>query len=331
MTHKQPSRSAAKRLTQQFIETSAATVPLAPSLVQMLDLYVPIGVDDAVWDVIKPVHCEVMSRSGIRGDDSFRKHLGVVAKYLMWRHSQAMPFAVFDAFKATEIDRYYLHGIGGTERTRNDYRSRLLNIAKRVNPGVDAPIDVPALGHQSVRPGYSTVEESTIRRVALRQRNPHTKRQLCAIVGLCAGAGLTPGDIRHLQRCHVVDQGENGIQINITGATPRMVWVRREYEQLVRVGIAGLSAKQLVIGEVPDRRNVTTGVISGAERYDAPPIDASRLRSTWLTWLLCRAVPVQVILQASGLKGARTLTELVGYMPAVETDTRTVLQGEVLS
>lgn len=315
MPTSKPSRRAAIREAAQLREQRATIPELPNKLAEMLAGYVPVDIAPATWDAIRSVHAEVMARSGLVGVDSFRKHLGVVAKYLAYRIEQGMGIGIEQAFTVAEIDAYYLHGLTGSDRTRNDYRSRLGKLAARVNPGAGTPAQIPTLGHRSVRPPYTAGEEAAIRRAALRQRNPIVGQRLSAIVGLCGGAGLDATDLRHLHVRDITDHGDAGIHVAVPGDRARSVWVRRTYEPVVRHGIAQMGPDRLVIGTKADRRNVTTGVIARAELYDVAELDASRLRSTWLTWLLTRPVPIQVILDASGLKSARTLTELIAFLP----------------
>ena len=330
MSSKRPSRREAQRFAAQVVAAQTTIPDLTTELQARLDAYSLSGPDRADWTPeVRSAHHEVMRRSQLVGEASFIKHLGVVAKFLAFRSRNHLSLDISEAFSAAAIDHYYLHGVKGTDATRNDYRSRLINIAVKINPGVGAPVKTPTLGHRAVRPGYSVAEEAAIRRTAMRQRNPKTLRALCAIVGLCAGAGLDPTDLRELRRTDVVDHGPEGIEVTVRVGKPRVVWVRRDYEQLVRIGLENLAKSALVIGEQVGRRNITTHIINRAELHDAPDLDASRLRSTWLVWLMTRQVPVQVILYASGLKTARSLTDLISQLPAVNpADSIDELRGE---
>ncbi|WP_395153817.1 hypothetical protein [Ilumatobacter sp.] len=328
MTVKRISRRASQRKAKELIHKQLHPDPLPPALQQRLVEYTLSGVDDMTWAAVRPVLIDVMQHSHIVGEASFGKHLGVVAKYLAYRHTNVMSLAIPDAFNIRQIDHYYLNAITDAQQTtRNDYRSRLTNIAKRVNAGSGAPLTTPTIGRRSVRPGYTSIEEAAIIRCSLRQSSRVVRRQLCAIVGLCAGAGLDSTDLRHLESQHIVDHGQDGIEVTVAVGRVRTVFVRRRYEELVRIGIEALSSGQLVLGEHADRRNITTGIIARADLYDAPSPDASRLRSTWLTWLLTQPVPIQLIMQAAGLQTARSLTELIAQLPDVDAGATRDLRG----
>jgi hypothetical protein len=150
---------------------------------------------------------------------------------------------------------------------------------------------------------------------------------MCACVGLGLGAVLDATDLRQLRARHVADLAADGIRIEVPGAKPRTVWVRQDYETLVRIGLEGLAADRLVIGEKVDRRNAACSVFTRAVIVgNAPDIEQSRLRTTWLAALLTARVPLPVIMDAAGLKGARTLTDLLPYLdePSDTSATREV-------
>lgn len=310
------SRRAAQR---RAAELRAASEPVLPAeLAKILGAYLPDGIDPVEWAAVRDAHAAVMTRSGITGRDSFKKQLKVVALYLIWRHSQGGSLDLADALTFDLIDSWYLAGTNGlSERTRNDYRSRMRNLASRANPSLAAAPQIKTLGHRSVRPGYTPAEAAAFRRLALRQSNPATRRNMCVVVGLCQGAGLDSQDLRGLLGRHVIDHGDDGIEIRVPGNRARITWVRRDHEELVRVGVTGVAADSLVLGRIADRRNIVSSVADKADLFgEVPHLEAARLRATWLSVLMCDRTPIAVILDAAGLKSARTLTELIETLPA---------------
>ena len=91
-------------------------------------------------------------------------------------------------------------------------------------------------------------------------------------------------------------------------------------------GLEGLSSKQLVFGTKKNRRNVLGNVFANAVVFDdTPNIEVSRLRATWLAAHMQAAVPIQMILNAAGLKSARALVDLLPYLPDTDGDTAAVV------
>lgn len=324
-----PSRAEAMRIAAAARDKKAAPLVPPPFQALHLDTYVPEKIDPEAWAAIRIPHREMMLRSGLTGEASFKKRSTELAHYLAGRREDGQSIAIADALTYEAIDDDYARRSKHlNDNSRNDRRSRLRKIAEAVNPGLHTlPRAVP-LGHQSVKPGYDRREELTIQRVALRQRRPLARRSLCAVVGLCGGGGLDSIDLRELRRCHIKDNGDEGIAVNVPGRRSRWVVIRREYEDLVRVGLVGLGANGLIVGTKVSRRNIVGSIVERAEILgDVPHIEASRLRSTWLAWLMCRNVPLQVILEAAGLKSARTLIDLLPYLPPLDDPATAELRG----
>ena len=310
------SKSAARRFAAAAAAVRATVPELPAEVAPAVEAYRPAGLGDTAWAAARPHFLEVMARAGLRTREDAKKYRVVLGPYLAWRATQGLGTEPAAAMTFAGVDEYYSRCLLDVvaRSTANDYRSILRRLAQRANPGLGAPV-VATVGHQPVRPGYSASEIAAIERVALRQRTPAVRRRMCAYVGLCAGAGLRPEDLRDLRARDVVDLGDDGIRVDVGGRNPRTVWVRQALEDVVRAGLEGLEPGQLVLGRDVNRRNVTTKATVGADLGDCPFPEAVRLRSTWLSWLMCEAVPVAVILDAAGLVGARTLTNLLPTLP----------------
>jgi hypothetical protein len=320
VTKKRPSAASAKRRRAEIIEASQQHVELPESIRIFIEQYRPASINDDVWDVIGPQVRTMLTASRYVGEASIRKHAGALAHYLAWRHREGLPLAVDHAMTHEAVDAYYSQALTEhADRVRNDYRSRLHNLASRVNPGLTAPV-VATEGYVSIRSGYTAAEEAVIIRVALRQRLPLPRRQLCTIVGLCAGAGVDPTELALMDRSHIDDRGDDGgIWVTIPGKRSRTVVVRRTYEPVVRTALIGLGAHHLLIGQTRGRSGSVAGAVDNAEVYeDCPRIDARRLRTTWLTWLVTNPVPLNVILNAAGLSSARSITDIIAGLPPTQ-------------
>ncbi len=313
------SAAAARREAARIRALNKNPEPLAEVLQQRLDSYRPLGVAATEWQAVAETARNIMERSQLATPNTFDKHLRVLAAYLLWRHQRGRSHLPVDVLTFVAIDEFFRDGLEGrSERTRDEYRGRLRTLAQRVNPGESAPPRLVTSGRHSVRPGYSAAEEAGICRVVLRIGNPKPRRSMCAIVGLSAGAGLSSDDLRYLIRAHIEDRGVHGIVVNVPGRNGRRVAVRREYEQILRAGLEGLSPSSLVLGVKVNRRNVTGNIIDGSGIIEKiPAISTARLRNTWLSWLLVNRVPLKVVLDAAGLSSARTITDLLDALPDV--------------
>ncbi len=304
----------ARRLAAEARQRAAQYPEIPPAIERYITEYSPRRVDATAWAAIKPTFTEVLLRAGFRSDGAIRVHTTALLAYLAWRHDEGLSLAINDAMRDSAIDQYYHRGSSHLNAaTRNDYRSRLRTQARRVAPGVHAPV-VPSLGHNSVKPGYTSVEEATMRRVALGQPRPETRRRLCAVVGLGGGGGIDPQDLRFLY-ARDVNVRDDGIHVEVGGARARHVVIRRVYEPLVLAALDGLKPDDLILRLGRDKANPVARAIADAELFDdVPRIDMRRLRTTWITWLLTQPLPLSVVLQASGLTSARTLVDMIRHL-----------------
>ena len=208
---KKVSRAEAQRLAKQFREQAKSFPPIPDSVTDFVDNYVPIGVEPERWERVASVVRDEVKRAGFQSVAAVVRHCTTFGLYMAWRDSQGLSLDVADVMKLEAIDKY-------GDRTKNDYRSRLRTLASRVAP--DVGVQVPSLGYNAVRQGYTLVEEAAIRRVSLGQPRPETRRRVCAVVGLSGGGGLDAQDLRWLLVDHI-DVRDDGIHVDVHGPKAR--------------------------------------------------------------------------------------------------------------
>lgn len=316
------SKTEARRRRKALLAQQADPAALAPELSAKLERYRPRASEDE-WAAIEVVFREVMTRSEITSARTFKDNLSHLGLYLLDTHRSGRPLTVGHTMTFLSVDTYAAALACPSERSRTSIRSSLRSLARRVNAGPDAPPKSPSIPYQGVRPPYTPDEVAKIVHIALTQPSATVGRQLRAVVGLGLGAGLDSGDLRSMRGRDIEDRGDaGGITVRVTTGAVRRVVVRREYEDLVRRGVAGLDPADLVTGRLEARKHVGSRVVDAATVLSgkAPHIEMSRLRSTWLTWLLGCPVPLPLIMAASGLRSARTLTDLLAYLDAADND-----------
>ncbi|WP_101523821.1 hypothetical protein [Nocardioides houyundeii] len=294
--------------------------------------YIPLEPVRSQWDHLKSAVETTLAASSVRGDDSMRKHVTHLAYFFHWVRTVELPLQP-SVLTRTNVSRYDTEVLVDAGRaTRQTRRSRLMAMADQIHPD-EAPVKGPPLAHRTVAPPYSLAEMAVIRRVARVQPSDLLVRQMCLLVGLGAGAGIDSTDLKRLEGDDVIDHGpDTGIEVHVTNLRRtkdntenrhhRKVWVLREYEDLVRIGIKGAKRGRLLLGRDAERANVAAAVFSRAVlSKEVPDLAQARLRSTWLATHLQRTTPLHVLLQAAGLTTARSLVELMEHLPA-EGDVR---------
>lgn len=307
---KRPSKAAVARLRAQ-IEAEPKGRVLAPELAAVIEAYTPTGVDDATMLRVRPFLHSAIAASTLSGAESVRKHCNHLTRLACFALDRGRPLEVPAVLTTAFIDEYVRVGMADDDRhLRAERRRRLLALATAANPGPDVPARLTPIGHSAIKPCYSPAEMATILRVSRVQPSAGRQRDLAIVVALGAGAGLDSVDMRHLRTDHVEDLADRGILVHVQGPRPRVVPLRAPFEDLLRAAVAGLDDGQLLLGRKEDRRNTAARATERAALHKVPHIEPARLRATWLADLMTDAVPVALILQAAGLKSARTLVEL---------------------
>jgi site-specific recombinase XerC len=288
---------------------------LPPGLAQLIDTYESRLLPGPHIHAARPLIRQVALACGLTSEHTvrdYRTHLAGLCAYGVSRGKQLTA----EQLLTTEfIDEYVRLGMAGEEdRLRARRRSLLLAMARAANPGPTAPAKLPAIQHAAVRPPYAPQELAIIVRVCAGQPTDRLVRDLSAVVGLGAGAGLDSMDLRDLRIGNIVDEGEAGLLVHVPDPRPRTVPVRARAEHLVRRAAKDRDPDELVIGAKRDRRNIAFHILERAVLFEVPHIEPARLRATWLADLMTDQVPIGVLMQAAGLKSARTLADLLPHL-----------------
>lgn len=310
------SRAAAKRLAAQRSAAIATKQLHSQPVADYLATYVP-DCDDAVWDSIAETVRSAVACCQFASIETARKHAVALTAFFRWRVQQGLPSDVASSLTFATIDAFYAHGMPDlSHRSRGDYRSRLRRLASTCNASVKAPPSLE-LGHNKVNPGYNLTEERELRRWAQKQSQPEVRRRLCAIVGLCAGAGLSSSELRELRREDIRIDADGTIVVWIGGERPRWTVVRRNYEELVTITLVGLTPDQLVLPALKASSPITA-ILKGSDDLGCTvALDTRRLRTTWICWLMSQHVSLQLAFEASGLQSARTFHDMLVHLPVL--------------
>ena len=312
------SKAEAKRVAEAARRLQASMPgPRSDEFEEILRAWQPERDEREGWDECRDLVHEIMRRATqINGEESFRKHLRLVAKFVRWTYFEGYEQDVVTLFTEFVIDLYIRHGVPSTSKSRKDYRCDLRNIGAHINEGTPgAPTKSQEFAHESVKPPYTQIEIEQILRLIALEPDTRYKRRIQVLVALGLGAGLSAQDIQQLSRQDIDDQGDHGMLITIQGPRARQIWLLHTYEPLLRSGLADLGPRQHVLGV----RNMGKDTIVDAYKRikplgAGPDLLQGRMRNTWLAHLLCEPIPLWTILQASGLAGARSLTDIASFL-----------------
>ena len=315
-----PTKAEAKRLAAEArrLQTQAPA-PLKTEFEEMLATWVPRKLPMWEWMQCRDLVHSVMRRAThITGKESFGKHLRLVADFVNWARMSGYDLDWESLFVERVIDDYIRRGIKHTARTANDYRKDLRNLAAHINDAPGAPNRSVRIPHAAVKPPYTSREVGQIMRLIDLEADTRFKRRIQVAVALGLGAGLSAQDMRQLSRGHIDDFAADGILIRVPGDRPREVWMRRDYEALLRSGLEGLTRNEHVLGRRSMGKDALVDLYKRIQSLaDGPDLLQGRMRNTWLAHLMCEPIPLWTVMQAAGLNGARSLTDIAQYLQPV--------------
>jgi len=317
---------------------SIAPKPLPPELEAILSAPNLQVVTQNQWSKNHAVVVEIMRRAQVRGVESFRKKLRVVAMFVTWADGNGYDLSLRCLLTEETINNWVKHGLDAVNSvTRSTYRSHLRNIAAHANPSSTAPPKPTRIRHMEIKPPYGDTEIRVMRRVARNQPDTQLRGRVLCCFALGLGAGLDSVDIKDLKISDIHDHGVNGIEIRVRGARPRTVWLLHGFEDLLREGLNPLPATGVLARPVRGSSPITgsSGVVSGlyatvkqAGRHQVH-FEQGRLRATWLCALMCMPVPLAVLMDAAGLETPRSLSDLLPHAKNMGSfNAQTILRGE---
>jgi hypothetical protein len=165
-------------------------------------------------------------------------------------------------------------------------------------------------------PPYTDDEVARMIAQALAQRTAARRRKFMSCLCLMLGAGLEPREAIHV-RPEQVWASDGRAFVEVTGGVnPRIMPLRRRFGHLLLTAAAETPAHELLLGgQNPDRTNVTHQIFKDLDgKQYAPEPAASRMRTTYVVWLLHQHVPYHVVLKLTGLKSVRALDEYVAHL-----------------
>lgn len=307
------SKAEARRRAAAIRATIHAEEPLISGL--NLDRLVAFKSDVADPEHADAVNQAVMAVCGrarhIQGHDSFRRGMSDVSVYAAWAAAQGRSLAW-----RSLMDHEVIHDFARaphplvSNRTHSERIVRLRTMASTINPGPTAPPRLVAGKQVRNKPPYVAREDAALIRWAKGQSSAKRSAQLQLILGLARGAGASSADLRKVRQAHILDRGEEGIDVTLgDGATERTVPVRRAYETLVRNGLAGAPRCGLLFGSA---KNAINHIVEQSEclSTDVPRLEVSRLRTTWLAELMTLPIPLSTLMAAAGLQSARAFADV---------------------
>jgi integrase len=225
----------------------------------------------------------------------------------------------------SSVERFAAHSPGLSAPARRTLRTNLRFIARRVVPAL-RPADAP-LPRERAKPPYSPAEISGFLALADSQPTLGRRMRASALVCLGAGAGLAATDLRAVRGTDVTARS-GGVIVEVGGARPRAVPVLARYHGRLLESAAFAGGRLIIGGRNPHRRNVTGPLAARlAGGTGLPPLDAARLRMTWLRDC-AGLLGLPAFMRAAGITCSQRLGDMIaGLDPGSEADAVARLGG----
>ena len=207
---------------------------------------------------------------------------------------------------------------------RRTLRTNLRYVAARMERGsAPSPTSLP---RERAKSPYTEAEVTSYLALASAQPTFARRHRATGLICLGAGAGLLGADLRTVHGSDVICRS-GGVVVTVGGRRPRVVPVLARYQTLL-LASASFAGEGYLIGRVdPDRKNVTTPLISSLSGgRDLPRLETARLRSTWLA-TCADALGLKAFMEAAGITCSQRLGDLVAGLPVVDEETSVTLLG----
>lgn len=267
-----------------------------------------------VWETIRPfVHATVAGRCGEYSLGKRRMALIRMTAFAAWLHTTGYAQLNERALNPDLIDYYWHHRrTVVTEQTAKQER-KLLRAIAGIAPTIER--NLPA-SRSEVKAPYSESELRDFRRWARWLRIPGHRRDALALLALCAGCGLSAGELMHVRRSHIIQLTDQKLGVTVTVRAPRTVPVLQAWADALAQVREG-EPEELVFSPGSRTRNGNQLVNVMRDIHGESKPIAGRLRTTWLTRHLAAGTRLDILLPAAGLKDAISLAPLVQHLAPV--------------
>ncbi|WP_374457021.1 hypothetical protein [Nocardioides sp.] len=285
--------------------------------------YRPRDMSADAWAVIGPYVRAAVTRCEGKTPHKAQIMLGTTAGLAYWCWKIAgIPLEDRYAFRHDIITSYTNHLFARgefTNATVATYRSTLMRMADVLMGAESTTYRLPPLRTNKPVAPFDWDQQIALRSWAAGQATNARRIGCTTLLAGCTGAGLSATELLELTAADV-HPDRLGVVLDIKGRRPRKVPVLAEWETvLAEIARASWKPEQWIF--LPGRTTCDVNQVHRLIRRsnDKPfPINAQRLRSTWIVTQLIAGVPVQAILDASGIETLSGLGRFLEFAPGVD-------------
>jgi integrase len=190
----------------------------------------------------------------------------------------------------------------------------------------------PTITEEAPREPLTDVEQADVWLWAKNLSVKKRAKRMTAFLALGLGCGLTGGELARATRDDVTIDDDGAVHVTVVSAkSTRVVTCLAQWEVRVADIVRDIAPGHMLTA--PWRTDPGSGTLNESVRRamaKRPPMvfNATRLRNTWLCWHLAHGTPLKELMQASDMKEANHLHNLLPLLPETDRDrTARLLRG----
>jgi len=265
------------------------------------------------WTAIGPYVHDVVARAEPLVTYNAQQLYPVIARLAQFAYEKHMPLdddVVLDPFTVERFAQFHLASYN--RASRNSMRARVRRVSEALL-GDGTAVRVRALGKAEASKPYSAKQVAELDGWALAQPSEERRTSARALLALGLGAGLTGAEIIAVHASNIRTVGASTF-VDVAGAGGRVVPVLPDWADELNDRIAFVGGDGWVFRS--DQRGGNINLITDFVSRNGPhlPLQARRMRVTWLVHHLETSTPVRTLLRIAGLQSAEALDRVLPFV-----------------
>lgn len=265
------------------------------------------------WAAIEQYVQDLVARAEPLVSYDARELYPVVARLAQFAHRVHMPLEDDEVLAPFTVERFVQFHLSTYNRaSRNSMRARIRRVSEALL-GDDTAVRTRALGKAEASRPYSRKAVAELDGWALAQPSEERHTSARALLALGLGAGLTGAEIIALRTTDVSTVGGTTL-LTIRGAGERSVPVLRDWSDELNQRVTFVGGDGWMFRS--EQRGGNINLITDFVSRNGPhlPLQARRMRATWLVHHLETGTPVKTLLRIAGLKSAEALDRVLPFV-----------------
>ncbi len=282
--------------------------------------YRPLAVSEAAGAFAR----EVVDRAAPERAERARALLFAASRLAAFGESVGLELKAQVLLEEAVIERFILRGTGGlSPATVRTLRSNLRALARALQAH---PEPRPAaLPRERAKPPYSEHEIALFLRGASALSTVSRRMRATALICLGAGAGAIGSELRYIRGTDVAWRS-GGLLVRVGGERARTVGVLARFHEPLGRAAVFVGEGLLLGGRDPQRKNLSCEVTALFADPSLAPLQAGRLRSTWLHQT-AQTIGLGAFMTAAGVSCSQRLGDIAAALPALGEQEMVALLG----